>query len=60
VGDAGPGPSYIDAGGDKHLYTNRTVRYMVNNLAYMAKLLKDNPIPTKLNELDEAAKKVSD
>ncbi len=60
VGDAGPGPSYIDAGGDRHLYTNRTVRYMVNNLAYMAKLLRDNPIPTKLKELDEAAKKVSD
>jgi len=33
---------------------------MVNNLAYMARLLKDNPIPTKLRELDEAAKKVSD
>lgn len=26
VGDAGPGPSYIEVGGDKHLYTNRTVR----------------------------------
>ncbi|NOR77493.1 MAG: flavodoxin family protein [Methanophagales archaeon] len=25
VGDAGPGLSYIEAGGDKHLYTNKTV-----------------------------------
>jgi multimeric flavodoxin WrbA len=59
VGDAGPGPSYIEAGGDRHLYTNRTVRYMVHNLVYFAKLLKENPIPTNLKKLDEEAKKVS-
>ena len=59
VGDAGPGPSYIEAGGDRHLYTNRTVRYMIHNLAYFAKLLKENPIPTNLRKLDEEAKKVS-
>jgi multimeric flavodoxin WrbA len=56
VGDAGPGPSYIDAGGDKHLYTNRTYRYLVHNTIYLAKLLKDNPIPTNLNDLTEEAK----
>lgn len=60
VGDAGPGPSYIEAGGDRHLYTNRTARYMAHNLAYFAKLLKDNPIPTNLKKLDEEAKTVSD
>ncbi|AKB24553.1 hypothetical protein MSMTP_1084 [Methanosarcina sp. MTP4] len=60
VGDAGPGPSYIEAGGDRHLYTNRTVRYMVHNLAHFAKFLKENPIPTNLKELDEEARKVSD
>lgn len=60
VGDAGPGPSYIEAGGDQHLYTNRTVRYMVHNLAHFAKLLKENPIPTNLKQLDEEARKVSD
>ncbi|WP_440956138.1 flavodoxin family protein [Methanosarcina sp. Mfa9] len=60
VGDAGPGPSYIKAGGDRHLYTNRTVRYMVHNLVHFAKLLKENPIPTNLKELDEEARKVSD
>ncbi|MFZ2500228.1 flavodoxin family protein [Methanosarcina sp.] len=59
VGDAGPGPSYIEAGGDRHLYTNRTVRYMVHNLVYFAKLLKEHPIPTNLKKLDEGAKKVS-
>jgi len=60
VGDAGPGPSYIDAGGDRHLYTNRTVRYMVHNLTHFAKLLKENPIPTNLKQLDEEARKFSD
>lgn len=60
VGDAGPGPSYIEAGGDRHLYTNRTVRYMIHNLTYSAKLLKENPIPTNLKQLDEEAKRVSD
>ncbi|KXS40311.1 MAG: BrAMP [Methanolobus sp. T82-4] len=60
VGDAGPGPSYIEAGGERHLYTNKTVRYMTHNLAYFAGLLKDNPIPTNLNQLIEEAKEESD
>jgi multimeric flavodoxin WrbA len=60
VGEAGPGPSYIDAGGDKHLYTNKTARYLVANTVYMAQLLKDHPIPTNINELVAAAKQVSD
>jgi multimeric flavodoxin WrbA len=60
VGDAGPGPSYIDAGGDKHLYTNKTARYMAHNLAYMANLLHEKPIPTNLNDLIAEAKKVSE
>ncbi len=59
VGDAGPGPSYIDAGADKHMYTNKTARYMAHNLVYFANLLKDNPIPTHLNKLIEEAKKAS-
>jgi hypothetical protein len=59
VGDAGPGPSYIEAGGDSHLYPNRTARYMAHNLVYFAKLLRENPIPTNLKKLDEEAKKVS-
>ena len=59
VGDAGPGPSYIEAGGDRHLYTNRTVRYMVHNTTFMARLLSEHPIPTNLARLDEEARKVS-
>jgi multimeric flavodoxin WrbA len=60
VGTAGPGPSYIEAGGDRHLYTNKTARYLANNTAYFARLMKDHPIPTNLNTLIEAAKQVSD
>ncbi len=55
VGDAGPGPSYIEAGGDKHMYTNKTARYLAHNVVFMAKLLKENPIPTNLIKLTEEA-----
>lgn len=60
VGDAGPGPSYIEAGGERHLYTNKTVRYMVHNLTFFARVLKENPIPTNLKELYAQAKEESD
>lgn len=59
VGDAGPGPSYIEAGGDKHMYTNKTARYMARNLVYVANLLKRYPIPTNLKQLIEEAKVAS-
>ncbi len=59
VGDAGPGPSYIEAGGDKHLYTNRTARYMVHNLVWGAGALAATPLDTDLKELDAEAKKAS-
>ena len=59
VGDAGPGPSYIEAGADDHLYTNRTARYMAYNIVYMARLLRDNPIPVNLKALDEEAREAS-
>ncbi|TGC11036.1 flavodoxin family protein [Methanolobus halotolerans] len=60
VGNAGPGPSYIEAGGERHLYTNKTVRYMTHNLAFFARLLKENPIPTNLNKIYEQAAEESD
>jgi hypothetical protein len=49
----------MEAGGDKHLYTNKTARYLANNLTYMARLLKSNPIPTRLSELIADAQAVS-
>ena len=60
VGDAGPGPSYIEAGGDRHRYTNRTALYTASNLVWMAKVLAENPCPTNLRELDARAASLSD
>ena len=59
VGDAGPGPSYVEAGGDRHLYTNKTARYLAHNVTWMARLLRANPIPTNLKELIVEAETVS-
>ncbi len=60
VGTAGPGPSYIEAGGERHLYTNKTIRYLVNNTAFFARLMQDNPIPTNLKKLIADAMEESD
>lgn len=55
VGQAGPGPSYLEADGDKHIYTNRTARYMAANLVATAERLKEQPLKTNLHELDKDA-----
>lgn len=60
VGEAGPGPSYIEAGGEKSVYTNKTLKFMVYNTTWFAQLLKHNPIPTNLKELSEKAKRESE
>lgn len=61
VGDAGPGPSYIEAGGEQHMYTNKTARYLAHNTVFFARLLKEHPISTNLNDLiREAAAESSD
>lgn len=59
VGKAGPGPSYIEAGGDKHEFTNNMTLLMVHNLVHTAKILKKNPYPTNVKALKERAKKIS-
>jgi hypothetical protein len=41
------------------LYTNKTLRFLVHNTAYMATLLKKNPIPTNLKKLIEEAQEES-
>lgn len=59
VGKAGPGPAYIEAEGDKHLFTNRTMYLMIHNLVHLAKTLRENPYPTNVKEISEEAKKIS-
>ncbi|KUG07490.1 flavodoxin family protein [Solirubrum puertoriconensis] len=60
VGEAGPGPSYQEAGGERHLYTNKNVRYLVYNCLHLARVLAQHPYPTNLNQLNEDAKQESD
>jgi multimeric flavodoxin WrbA len=52
VGDAGPGPSYLEAGGN-HAYTQRTTRGMAHNLVHVARMLKASPIPPEGNTFEE-------
>ena len=53
VGDAGPGPSYLDAGGPEHPYTQRTSSWCAHNLMHLAVILRDHPIPPIGNTLQE-------
>lgn len=55
VGTAGPGPSFIEAGGQDHPYTQRTTRWTAHNLVHMARILKANPIPPEGNTFEEEA-----
>ena len=43
IGEAGPGPSYLDAGsgGPENDFTNRNATFMTWNLLHLARLLKD-------------------
>jgi multimeric flavodoxin WrbA len=49
VGDAGPGPSFIEANGKDHAYTQKTANWMSHNVVHMARLLKRHPIPPEGN-----------
>ncbi len=44
IGEAGPGPSYLDpgSGGPENDFTNRNTTFMTWNLMHMAKMIKDN------------------
>jgi len=60
VGKAGPGPAYIEAGGNRHLFTNKMLYNMVYNMTHLAQILQQNFYPADLNELTQKAKKISD
>ncbi|MCF6139174.1 flavodoxin family protein [Pseudalkalibacillus berkeleyi] len=51
VGEAGPGPSYMDADG-KNEFTEKNIKMMSHNLIHMARILKENPIPAEGNTMD--------
>nr|WP_216667850.1 flavodoxin family protein [Sporosarcina jiandibaonis] len=52
VGEAGPGPSYIDAGQNND-FTKKHVEMLAYNTIHMARILKENPIPAEGNLLEE-------
>jgi multimeric flavodoxin WrbA len=55
LGPAGPGKSYAGAGGEKHLYTNKTARFLVASTLALHKALKATPIEVDYNKLSQAA-----
>lgn len=60
VGKAGPGPSYIEAEGDRHEFTNNMLLLMAHNLVHLARVLKEQPYATRVNELEKEAKEMSE
>ena len=59
VGEAGPGPSYIEAEGDKYEFTNNMLLIMAQNMVHLAQFLKEHPYPIKLSGVRQKAKKIS-
>lgn len=56
VGEAGPGPSYMDkdSGGPKNEFTNRNTTFMTWNLMHLAKMLKKaGGVPAYGNQRDK-------
>jgi multimeric flavodoxin WrbA len=49
LGHAGPGPSYIEAGGETNPYTQKTTQWMAHNVVHLARMLKEHPIPPEGN-----------
>ena len=56
IGEAGPGPSYLDAGsgGPENDFTNRNTTFMTWNLLHLARMLKDaGGVPAHGNQRSE-------
>ncbi|GAB3800422.1 flavodoxin family protein [Virgibacillus kimchii] len=49
VGDAGPGPSYIEAEGHKSEFTQENATMASHNLIHLAEMLDERPIPAEGN-----------
>lgn len=60
VGKAGPGLSYMEDGGERYLYTYKTLYSTIYNLIYFSNLQKQHPITTNLLKLAEIAKQEND
>ena len=47
LGEAGPGPSFLDANGCDLPYTQKTCRWMSHNVVHLARILGERPIPPR-------------
>jgi multimeric flavodoxin WrbA len=54
LGDAGPGPSFIEADGWSHGYTQKTAGWMAHNVVHLARMLAERPIPPEGNTVPGA------
>lgn len=52
VGEAGPGPSFIEAEGYKNSFTKQHAKILAYNLFHFASLLKNHPIPADGNVIE--------
>lgn len=52
VGEAGPGPSYMDAG-QQNDFTKKHVELLAYNTIHLARILKEIPIPAEGNLIEE-------
>nr|WP_329544510.1 flavodoxin family protein [Staphylococcus xylosus] len=52
VGEAGPGPSYMDINHENE-FTKRHIKWLAYNTMHMATMLKKTPLPNKGNKLNE-------
>ncbi|MEK3889179.1 flavodoxin family protein [Bacillus sp. FSL K6-3431] len=52
VGEAGPGPSFIEAEGEKNEFTMLHAKIMAYNLIHFARMLKEHPIPAEGNVME--------
>ncbi|MHC0552889.1 flavodoxin family protein [Salinicoccus sp. CNSTN-B1] len=51
VGEAGPGPSYLEAGQDSD-FTKKHVEMLAYNTMHLARMFKETPIPAQGNTLE--------
>ena len=52
VGEAGPGPSFIEANGKNNSFTQGHAKVMAYNLMHFAKMLRAHPIPAEGNVVE--------
>ncbi|KAB8130760.1 flavodoxin family protein [Gracilibacillus oryzae] len=49
VGEAGPGPSYMEGEGEENSFTKQHVEMLAYNTLHLARIFKENPIPAEGN-----------